>query len=138
MNQSYQNKLAYNKQYNKKKYKSITFRLDRLKDADLVEYLDDVDITSFLKVILREHKSRCNLKEHLTSREHRTAKLGSPYALMELDENRHWREISGAEDLESVKILQQNYLEFHYNAETAIIKRYMNKYGTIVAMKVRS
>ena len=40
--QKYQAKLAYNAEYNRNAYKAITFRLSKTKDADLIEYLDQM------------------------------------------------------------------------------------------------
>ena len=133
--QKYQAKLAYNAEYNRNAYKAITFRLSKTKDADLIEYLEGADVTALLRMIIREHKSKVNLKERMRSR--RTKKLKHPYVLMELDADKHWHEIAGADDLDAVKMMEEDFRILHADSDTCIVKRYMNKYGTIVAVRIR-
>ena len=131
---AYQNKLAYNARYNRTAYKSITFRLSRVNDAEIIDFLEQVDITAFMKHLLKEKISKNNLYKHLRSKEKKTAQLGYPYEVYEIESDGRKTKVMESEDIENAR----SYIRLRkpLNRNYILIKKYINAYGTIVAMKV--
>lgn len=133
--ETYNNKLAYNNAYNKRKYKAYTFRLDQIRDADLIECLDNMDTVQFIRKALKEFISKHTLMQNLKSRKNK--RIGFPYEIYTVTEEGFRELIGSAEDLDNAKdIRDASYSRSSDIADCIIVKRYMNKYGTIVAMKV--
>ena len=127
--ETYSNKLAYNNTYNKNKYKAYTFRLDRIRDADLIACLDELDTVQFIRKALQDFIRRHELAQNLKSG--KSKKLGMPYEVFAINPDGVRTLIGSAEDLDNAKMMRDAA-----GCECIIVKRYMNKYGTIVAMKV--
>ena len=133
--ETYNNKLTYNNAYNKRKYKAYTFRLDQIRDADLIECLDNMDTVQFIRKALKEFISKHTLMQNLKSRKNK--RIGFPYEIYTVTEEGFRELIGSAEDLDNAKdIRDASYSRSSDIADCIIVKRYMNKYGTIVAMKV--
>ncbi len=130
--QSYQKKLSYNKSYNKASYKAYTFRLNRIADADLIDTLDSLDTVTFIRNALRQYRLQHNLTQNLRSR--KTKKLGMPYEVYAKAEDGSLSLIGTADDLDQAKALR----DASGAADCVIVKRYMNRYSTIVGMKVKA
>lgn len=132
---TYNNKLAYNNAYNKRKYKAYTFRLDQIRDADLIALLDELDTVQFIRNALKNFIRKHELAQNLKSR--KSKRIGLPYEVYAIDPDGVREYIGSAEDLENAKdIRDAAFFQGSDIADCIIVKRYMNKYGTIVAMKV--
>lgn len=135
--ESYSKKIAYNNDYNRNNYKAYTFRLNRVSDADLIECLDNMDTVQFIRKALKEFIQKHTLMQNLKSR--KSKKLGMPYEVYTVSEDGVRELIGSAEDLDNAKDIRDGmcYLCDDITLDNCIIvKRYMNKYGTVVAMKV--
>lgn len=133
--ESYSKKIAYNKDYNRNNYKAYTFRLNRVSDADLIECLDNMDTVQFIRKALKEFISKHTLMQNLKSRKNK--RIGFPYEVYTVTEEGFRELIGSAEDLDNAKdIRDAAYSRSSDIADCIIVKRYMNKYGTVVAMKV--
>lgn len=133
--ESYSKKIAYNKDYNRNNYKAYTFRLNRVSDADLIECLDNMDTVQFIRKALKEFIQKHTLMQNLKSR--KSKKIGFPYEVYTVTADGFRELIGSAEDLDNAKdIRDAAYSRRSDIADCIIVKRYMNKYGTIVAMKV--
>ena len=133
--ESYSNKLAYNNAYNKRKYKAYTFRLDQIRDADLISLLDELDTVQFIRNALKDFIRKHELAQNLKSR--KSKRIGLPYEVYAITQDGVRDYIGSAEDLDNAKDIRDS--AFFYGSDIAdciIVKRYMNKYGTVVAMKV--
>lgn len=126
---TYDAKLAYNNQYNKSNYKAYTFRLNKVSDADLIACLDNLDTVSFIRSVLKDFIQKHELAQNLKSR--RSKKLGMPYEVYALDPEGIRTLVGKCRDLDTAKDLRDAS-----GSDCIIVKRYMNKYGTIVAMRV--
>lgn len=133
--ESYEKKIAYNNDYNRNNYKAYTFRLNRVSDADLIECLDNMDTVQFIRKALKEFIQKHTLMQNLKSR--KSKKIGFPYEVYTVTADGFRELIGSAEDLDNAKdIRDAAYSRRSDIADCIIVKRYMNKYGTIVAMKV--
>lgn len=135
--ESYSKKIAYNKDYNRNNYKAYTFRLNRVSDADLIECLDNMDTVQFIRKALKEFIQKHTLMQNLKSRKNK--RIGFPYEVYTVSEDGFRELIGSAEDLDNAKSLRDAVCVMvpDVTADNCIIvKRYMNKYGTVVAMKV--
>jgi len=133
--ESYSKKIAYNKDYNRNNYKAYTFRLNRVSDADLIECLDNMDTVQFIRKALKEFIAKHTLMQNLKSRKNK--RIGFPYEVYTVTEDGFRELIGSAEDLDNAKdIRDAAYSRSSHVADCIIVKRYMNKYGTVVAMKV--
>ena len=132
---TYSNKLAYNNAYNKRKYKAYTFRLDQIRDADLISLLDELDTVQFIRNALKDFIRKHELAQNLKSR--KSKRIGLPYEVYAVNSDGVRDFIGSAEDLENAKdIRDAAFFQGSDIADCIIVKRYMNKYGTVVAMKV--
>lgn len=132
---TYSNKLAYNNAYNKRKYKAYTFRLDQIRDADLIALLDELDTVQFIRNALKDFIRKHELAQNLKSR--KSKRIGLPYEVYAITQDGVRDFIGSAEDLENAKdIRDAAFFQGSDIADCIIVKRYMNKYGTVVAMKV--
>ena len=133
--ETYNNKLAYNNAYNKRKYKAYTFRLDQIRDADLIALLDELDTVQFIRNALKDFIRKHELAQNLKSR--KSKRIGLPYEVYAVNSDGVRDFIGSAEDLENAKdIRDAAFFQGSDIADCIIVKRYMNKYGTVVAMKV--
>lgn len=134
-NDSYNKKIAYNKNYNRNNYKAYTFRLNKVSDADLIDCLDNMDTVQFIRKALKEFISKHTLMQNLKSRKNK--RIGFPYEVYTVTEEGFRELIGSAEDLDNAKDIRDGvYLRSSDIADCIIVKRYMNKYGTVVAMKL--
>lgn len=133
--ESYSKKIAYNKDYNRNNYKAYTFRLNRVSDADLIDCLDKMDTVQFIRKALKEFIRKHTIMQNLKSRKNK--RIGFPYEVYTVTEEGFRELIGSAEDLNNAKdIRDAAYSRSAEIADCIIVKRYMNKYGTVVAMKV--
>ena len=138
--ETYNNKLAYNNAYNKRKYKAYTFRLDQIRDADLIALLDELDTVQFIRNALKDFIRQHELAQNLKSR--KSKRLGMPYEVYSITPDGFREMIGSAENLDNAKDMRDSAADLYagYDGmnipDFIIVKRYMNKYGTVVAMKV--
>lgn len=148
---SYMHKLAYNNDYNRKTYKSITLRFNRSTEADIIEYLAGKDLTRYIRALITADMAKYEGPEdpafipsevtppHLVDDRPEHADLERyPYEVMEQLPFYDKYVVAYCEDLEQCKAVITDYcLKNTQVGEMYICKRFRDTDGNIYGRRIR-